>query len=68
MIGTAMTRDPILHAQPGLPNNANTKMVRIMTINRKFVPHRTCNVGKRSTDSGSSGDSSKSTASSGSSD
>ena len=55
--GIAMIREPIRHQIPGVPNNANTKIVMIITMIRKFVPHRTCTVEKRSTRSGSSGSS-----------
>jgi hypothetical protein len=44
MIGIATIRDPMRHHRPGLPNNANTKIVITITSRRKFVPHRTCSV------------------------
>ena len=51
----AITRDTIRHQNPGVPNSVNTKIVMIMTMIRKFVPHRTWTVEYRSTCSGSSG-------------
>ena len=53
MMGMARTRDPMRHQIPGVPNRANTKMVRTMTMRRKFVPHRTWRVEYRSTLPGS---------------
>ena len=54
MIGTAMIRERMRHTSPGVPKSVNTKIVMIMTMIRKFVPHRTCSFGYRSTRSGTS--------------
>ena len=54
MIGIAITRERIRHSSAGVPNSVNTKIVMIITMIRKFVPHRTCSLGNRSIDSGSS--------------
>ena len=40
-----MTRESSRHTRPGVPNNENTKTVMIITMIRKFVPHRTCSFG-----------------------
>ncbi len=37
----AITRDAIRHQNPGVPNSVKTKIVMIMTMIKKFVPHRT---------------------------
>ncbi len=52
-----MSRDTMRQRMPGVPNSVNTKIVTIITMMRKFVPHRTCTVENRSTCSGTRGSS-----------
>ena len=51
MSGSSTMRDRISSAQPGRPTNEYTTMVITITVSRKLVPQRTCDVSKRCADS-----------------